>query len=312
VVFFDGDGSIMIKNNYYADFFLIGTYDFISKAFKYLSDKLELKIPQLRKRHTKIPNKFIYTCSFINKIGPHCYAHKIYKYLYSDCNYSLSRKHLIFNKLDSLCREETEKRYFYQTDINGSRYTRKEEINKEIRDKISISNQGNGPRGKLNRIGLSDKGGAIYVSIMKNGKSYCRGFENIQIATEMYDKMALYLYGNNATLNLPEKKYTEQEIQECFKIFTLQKKTSSNYKNISFDKKKKYWRAIVSKNKETMVKITCDEAEAAEYADIIKYIYFGQEDIKKLNFPEKIDMYKKVNKQDLNSNSPLRNFYKNV
>lgn len=311
--FFDGDGCIWIKDDYYASFSVIGCHHFISNLFKYLSEKLELRLPILAKRKTKTPNEFIYTSEFVNKVGPHCYAKKIYEYLYKDSNFHLTRKRLIFDNVIELCNKATEERYTCQKDSFGAdNYVRSENVNKEIYNKISIKNQGRGKRGKLNYIGLCERDGLIGVFIMKNRRSYCRGFKDIKIAAKMYDKMALYLYGENAVLNFPDAKYTKDELEKTYKYFTYKRKASSTYKNISFDKKKKYWRAIVVKNKETMVKISCDEVEAAEYSDIIKYIYFEDKDITKLNFPNKVKMYEKVSKEDLNSYYPLRNFYKNA
>lgn len=139
-------------------------------------------------------------------------------------------------------------------------------------------------------VGVFRDGETWRTYIAQDGKSFCRTFHDEIIAAKEYDKMAIYLYGNDAKLNFESSKNISMEdINNTYKYFT-ELNESSKYIGVVFTKSKQRWRALVSINREIYhIKYVKDEKLAAEYRDA-GIVHFSLN--KELNFPEKISDYK--------------------
>ena len=115
---------------------------------------------------------------------------------------------------------------------------------------MSINNQGICKKEKFTSkfIGVKKRNGLnVYrMSITKDKKEYGKYFKSEEKAAEAYDKMAIYLYGNGAKLNFPEKLdvYLKDNLYEFFKNIVSKRKNTSIYNGVSYMKNCNMWRAI--------------------------------------------------------------------
>lgn len=122
----------------------------------------------------------------------------------------------------------------------------------KTREKMSISRQGH----RFNKlqsskfIGVKVDKKTYSCSIDKGGITYRKGFKTEIEAAICYDKLAIYLYGDNAKLNFPSKK--DEFLSEDLKKYVediIYKKHSSEYTGVSWDKSCQKWKAYKQINK---------------------------------------------------------------
>jgi group I intron endonuclease len=176
-------------------------------------------------------------------------------------------------------------------------------LSNDLLKKMSYSNQGyrNNPSKTTKYIGVSKikrESGKIRIvcAINKDKKNYKRDCETEEIAAESYDKLALYLYGDSATINFSDKLdfYKKQNLGAFFKEFTTKTQNSSKYFGVYWNKRSKAWAYFVRDDcgKKTLwSRIVSSEVEAAELRDKA-CVFFGRS-LDKLNFPNRLDDYKK-------------------
>lgn len=126
-----------------------------------------------------------------------------------------------------------------------------------------------------------------FLSCIRKGRDFSLCFPSEIEAAEGYDKMALYLYGNSACLNFPEKlsTYLESNLVEVFNKFAF-KNYSSNFYGVVFNKKDNNWRVVkYIENKCRHLKYCKSEISAAELYDQVSL--FLDRDTNRLNFPDR-------------------------
>lgn len=121
------------------------------------------------------------------------------------------------------------------------------------------------------------------------GKSFRKRFDTDINAAKAYDKLAIYLYGENANINFNKEDYKNENLEEYFIKITYKKPLSSIYRGISFSKKHNlyYVRRV---DKTGLYLGSCKtELEAAIFYDKIE-LFLNKEN-PKLNFPDKKEEY---------------------
>ncbi len=127
---------------------------------------------------------------------------------------------------------------------------------------------------------------SFYVQISYKGNSYNKTFRNEDEAVEAYDKVALFLFGQKANLNFPERKnlYFSCDLKQFFQDFNSVKKCSE-FLGVSFNSKRKEYTVMFKfQNQGIFLGAFLSEKKAAEIRDQAE-IYFNTG--RKLNFPEK-------------------------
>ena len=138
------------------------------------------------------------------------------------------------------------------------------------------------------------------LSIRHDKKMLSKTFPTELEAAEMYDKLALYIFGDNARLNFDNKRaeYINLPLEEIYNNFiqSLGRKKSSIYKFVARYKQTDKWRirkdALNISNK-LKIGLYNDEIDAAEIVDYL-IIYYNLNYT--LNFPDK-----KYNIEDINN-----------
>jgi len=227
--------------------------------YKYGKENFKIEIIEecFSKRELKIRENFwIKTLNSLdNKIG--------YNLLYVDCS-----------KEKAIARTKIEKA------INRHQRNIKRKINQYRGVAISIP-----------RCGI---GKTWYCHINFLGKSYKKRFGSEVMAAEAYDKLALFLYKNDAIINFPDKKdiYLKYDLQDYFSWFTKKKEASSKYRGIKIRKENQKYRAQINiKNKRICLGDYSSEEEAAKIRDLV--YYFLYKDSNELNFPDYIQSLSK-------------------
>lgn len=121
-------------------------------------------------------------------------------------------------------------------------------------------------------------------------KQYTKNFKTAKEAAEAYDKCALYLYGENARLNFPKKrkKYLKEDLKKFIKFVQSRRPKVCKYFGV-YKERNKYTARVYYKKNEIFLGIFSSEEEAATARDKVHFLLFN--DIKKLNFPEKVKEY---------------------
>jgi len=134
-------------------------------------------------------------------------------------------------------------------------------------------------------VRLPKNGKSFTASIQFNGKTYHKKVEDEIKAAELYDKMALFWYGNCAKLNFPQKlpSYMLENLEEINKEFISPIRKLSIYNFVTQHKTSKKW-VVSTKLYTDKLRLGLYESEL-EVARIVDYIiiYFKLE--KSLNFP---------------------------
>jgi group I intron endonuclease len=168
------------------------------------------------------------------------------------------------------------------------------ELSPEFREKASTSQQGRKkkPNSTSSYIGVYSRRKIWTAVIAKNKIDYGSNFKSEIEAATCYDKMALHLYGKDAIINFPEKKeeYLLQDLKKYIEEISKDSKTSK-YIGVHFCEPIKRWKGVVNIKGTTRVKITDSEIIAAEFVDVVNWVYHK---IDTFNFPEKAEKYKKL------------------
>lgn len=131
----------------------------------------------------------------------------------------------------------------------------------------------------------------FYASLTYKKKNYNLPCESQEAAKICRDKLAIYFYGKDASLNYPENIYSDEEILSNYKLFEeIQNKLkSSKYRGVS--KGRKGFSAIVSKSKRTyFLGFYKKEKDAAFVVDKARF-YLNKGEIKNINFLERVPEY---------------------
>ncbi len=138
--------------------------------------------------------------------------------------------------------------------------------------------------------GVSQHGKAIRVCIQKDGVSYIktRGLKTLEDAAVYHDKLALYLYGDDAVVNFPDRRYSQQELDQHMGEHRKPTKTSS-FIGVHWANGDQRWHSSVNdaqfgKGRTKTLKMHKTEVEAAECRDLA-VIHYGIE--APLNFPDR-------------------------
>lgn len=177
----------------------------------------------------------------------------------------------------------------------------------ESRDLMSSSRQGKVFNDKFkskyigvrNRIQFGHNYFDCRVSFRK--EKFVRSFSDEVQAAECYDRLVLFLHGQNAIINFPEKrgKFLKEDLSSFFNEVARNKQgNTSKYNGVSFHKISNKWRSVyhfhkLRGGKQIALGLFESEIEAAEMHD--KFLIFINSNIS-LNFPEKRAIY---NKEDI-------------
>lgn len=151
-----------------------------------------------------------------------------------------------------------------------------------------------------------------------NGKAKTRTFDTEIEGAEAYDKLALFVYGENARINFPEKReyYLSLDLQAFYDFYTRPSKPrKSKYKWIATTSAG--WSPNVKNRGHKIpnfpIRSRPTQEEAAMLADQIIWAFLDYP-IEKLNFPEVAKSYNKeaLREQFLNSYKPRLSKYKHV
>ncbi len=139
------------------------------------------------------------------------------------------------------------------------------------------------------------QGKNFICSVMINRKQKSKVFPTEVEAAEAYDKLVLFLYGDLAYINFPEKRalYLSLELDKFFEDFKshLIPKTSS-FKYVSLDKKSEKWYVHKNDRKKKVPSIGLGffdtEGEAALIADKLNFCFQLN---RQYNFPELVESF---------------------
>lgn len=127
-----------------------------------------------------------------------------------------------------------------------------------ILTKISIEKMSKSNQGKLKSknktskyVGVYKDRNSIHAELRHRNIKYKKAFSSEIKASIAYDKMVLFLYGNEAIINHKNKrnKWSRQNLKN-FYIFFI-KKTSKEESNLYYDPKRKKWQARLRFNNKT-------------------------------------------------------------
>jgi len=166
----------------------------------------------------------------------------------------------------------------------------------ESRDRQSSKNQGvtRSSDKTSSYLGVYRRPSGWGIEIQKNRQSYYLTVKTEKEAAQIYDMMALHLYGEGARLNFNASDYSAERIEETRRRITAAKYTSI-YRGVDFVTSLRCWRAVVSlpcSVKKTWVKKCQTEEEAAEAHDKAA-IHFLKASSSDLNYPSKYGEYLK-------------------
>lgn len=113
---------------------------------------------------------------------------------------------------------------------------------KETRERMAVGQQS---KSRAEIKGIKKKGAKFLCRVQQNKKEICKSFESLQGARECYDKCVLFLYGEEASLNFPDKReeYLKLDLEKEFENFKKRKIKSSIYEGVSYHKLTKKWMA---------------------------------------------------------------------
>lgn len=193
--------------------------------------------------------------------------------------------------------------------IRGSEFSI-DEMSDNTKEKLSKIGQGirhakNKEEFESDFIGVIKSLNKFRACVRIKRKIKTKTFNTEEEAAEAYDKMVLFLYGEGARLNFPEKKgsYLSCDLQAFFNFFTTHSIPKiSQYKWISVSKKTGKWTVKIFDPKNIVPSLRlgsfANEILAAETADKIRFYYFPDSPISKYNFPEKIPQYSDENLEE--------------
>ena len=135
-------------------------------------------------------------------------------------------------------------------------------------------------------IGVWRDGGKFRAGITFRNKDHTKTCDTVEKAIEVYDKLALSLFGKRAKINNESKReeYLSSNLQEFLK--EIAPKYASNYNGVTFSKPKGRWKVCISRKCHKILK---NEIEAAEVYD--KAVLYFNLDKQKMNFPQKTKQY---------------------
>jgi hypothetical protein len=147
------------------------------------------------------------------------------------------------------------------------------------------------------------------VSVTFKRKLFRKRVETLEIAIDISDKIALFLYGDNARLNFPEKisEYKNSDLQKTFDWFIYTRPVSSDFLGVFYNKNDKKFSSRVKEIGKGETRLYLGEYDLEIDAAIIhdKICWYLYKDSFVLNFPENIERYEE---EDLEK---LYNYYKN-
>jgi len=168
-------------------------------------------------------------------------------------------------------------------------------MSEEGRERASVAGQGTVKRKNKSSqyVGVFKGPYNWHVQIIKDGVCYNNRGWTEEEAAEIYDMSAMWLYGPEAVLNFPEKRdtvYSEEKI-DALKYYYTKQKTRFHY--ISYNKTTQKWKVNIYAPNRIYTQQANSETEAAQLADLILYRVLKRP-VKQLNFPERIEEYKKA------------------
>jgi len=169
-------------------------------------------------------------------------------------------------------------------------------LSQESREKRSCHNQGivKSKHKSSSYLGVYRRPVGWGIEIAKNRRSYYATAPTETEAAQIYDMMALRLYGENARLNFVITDYTTERIEATYQK-VISSKYTSVYRGVDFVTSLKCWRTVLkvpNGAKKTWAKRCRTEEEAAEAYDKAS-IYFLNAPSDCLNNPSKYHEYLK-------------------
>lgn len=144
-------------------------------------------------------------------------------------------------------------------------------------------------------IGVRFSKGIYSANICFHGEQYYMAGDSIESAKIIYDKLAIYFYKEDAELNFPNIKYTEEEILNNYNKCIEHKNLNPTSKYIGVYHKDNLFMASLSKNKKMyIIGSYKTEKEAALAVDKARYYLRPEDPLKKYNFLDKISEYKNL------------------
>lgn len=183
-------------------------------------------------------------------------------------------------------------------------------LSEESRMKLGVSSHNkesynkNGYKGVFFSNGDEHKSKPWGASIIFNKRKYVKRYADLKSAASAYDRLSIYLYGEDSLLNFPEDKlkYINEDLKSFFGSFKFPIRKSSEFLGVKLDKKTGKYMAQIRGSEN----IHLGEYEFPKEAAIVrdKIAYFLRKDRAKLNFPEQI---KSISQKELKS---LYDFFK--
>lgn len=185
---------------------------------------------------------------------------------------------------------------------NGKWENKKRSYNKQYRKNKARKAQKRPPKTGRKGVKFSKRHGK-YMATISGGfnpfsqtrKIYSRLFSKEADAFEFYDRMALYLHGKNAFINIETKRkeYLKKNNKKGNDI--LNKVKSSKYRGVRIKKNGKFNTVLCINKRDYTLGTFVNESCAAEEYDKFSYLIYKRKD--KLNFPNKIKTYLKNEKE---------------
>jgi group I intron endonuclease len=165
-------------------------------------------------------------------------------------------------------------------------------VHEDTKRKLSKINQGRKNKKIMNTKSSKytgvwvDQRGEYHTSVRVNKIVVSRKFENELLAAEAYDKLVLYLFGDDARINFDDRReeFIKIDLETFYNEF-IKTHHTSKYNYVSCNKKKTKWRVrldILKIPEKMRIDFISSEEEAAHIVD--KFIIYYKLN-KPLNFP---------------------------
>lgn len=270
-------------------------------------DDVTIRWREHKKLYKNAKNTCIYLYNAFRKDGIENFKFEVIEENIIDKHILAERESYYIQKLNTLSPNGYNLEFFHGVRVRSQ----------ESSDRMSCSTQGKFIKNKKSKyIGVKTyryKDKTFYLfRIQRLSQNYSSSCDNEEVAAESYDKLALYLYGDLAKINFPEKMniYKSNNLSIFFENICLKHKTSK-YDGVFFAKRCNRWLSQIRENGKVIRTFNFKEERlAAENQDMAK-VFFNK-DLDKLNFPEKLEEYRNRDLEKVFVGNKIRSKYKYI